>query len=178
MVAKAAGRVYSVLVSPRRWLTERALAVGPAAIMHAAPLTMPLPCPLTLAVCATAPTAAGSVPGWLPTTQQPSHPSTSGWHSDFGYDEGRGSHAAVISVGATSVKKQPQAASVDWPTVSALAHDTTEEEDVEVPTCRCIAWRSLAWRRQVQVHSTTLLSNTASTPRQRSQGPPHLLRYR
>jgi len=37
MVAKAAGRVYSVLVSPRRWLTERALAVGPAAIMHAAP---------------------------------------------------------------------------------------------------------------------------------------------
>lgn len=119
MVAKAAGRVYAILVAPRRWLIERAIVVGPAAVMHASPLMVPLPCPLTLPVCVTAPTAAGAVPGWLPTVHQASHPSGGGWHSDFGYDEGRGTHAAVISVGASSVKKQPQAASVDWQTVRA-----------------------------------------------------------
>jgi hypothetical protein len=97
-----------------RWLIERALAIGPAAIMHAAPLTMPLPFPLTLPACITAPTASGSVPGWLPRESQASNPSGGGWHSDFGYDEGRGSHAAVLSVGANSVKKQAEAASAEW----------------------------------------------------------------
>ena len=117
MIAKAAGRVYAILVAPRRWLIERALAIGPAALMHGSPLTMPLPFPLTLPVCVMAVAAAGSTAGWLPTPQQPSHPSSGGWHSDYGYDEGRGSHAAVISVGKECIKKQPQAAAVDWPTV-------------------------------------------------------------
>jgi hypothetical protein len=103
-----------------RWLIERALAIGPAALMHAAPLIMPLPFPLTLPACVTAVSAAASEPGWLPTVVQAAHPSGGGWHSDFGYDEGRGSHASVLSVGTDSVKKQAEAASAPWAKVGSL----------------------------------------------------------
>jgi hypothetical protein len=69
-VAAAACRVYLLLVSPKRWLLERAIALGPAAVAMGVPLRNPLPYPLTPAEAIAAPTQASLPPGWAPTPQQ------------------------------------------------------------------------------------------------------------
>ncbi len=77
LVARSAARAYLLLSSPRRWLLERAVAAGPAAVSGGLPLAGPFSYPLIHVGDVGAPASAAYPPGWAPTAAAPSvpHPS-------------------------------------------------------------------------------------------------------
>ena len=75
LVAQRAAIAYLLIVSPRRWLIERAVSLGPGGtISKGAPLPLPLPFPLINTAAVFAPSSESFPIGWAPTLQQPSLP--------------------------------------------------------------------------------------------------------
>jgi hypothetical protein len=75
LVAQRAAAAYLLIVSPRKWLVERAVTLGPGGtISRGIPLTLPLPFPLVNAAAALVPSSESFPNGWMPTLQQPALP--------------------------------------------------------------------------------------------------------
>ena len=75
LVAQRAAAAYLLIVSPRKWLVERAVTLGPGGtISRGIPLSLPLPFPLVNAAAALVPSSESFPIGWMPTLQQPALP--------------------------------------------------------------------------------------------------------
>jgi hypothetical protein len=75
LVAQRAATAYLLIVSPRRWLVERAVALGPGGtVSKGLPLSLPLPFPLVNAAAALSQSSESLPHGWAPTLQQPCLP--------------------------------------------------------------------------------------------------------
>lgn len=108
MVARQAARVYLLLSNPRRWLLERAIAVGPACVSNGVPLTLPFPYPLINLEAVGAPGASSLPPNWLPTPQQPIPPP---YHETLAHATAEGNtNTAPYMI----IHKQPRAATAPF----------------------------------------------------------------
>lgn len=124
-LAQQASRVYLLIADPRRWMLERALMVGPAALARGAPLTMPLEYPLVTSAAVFTPSETALPVGWMPTAKEPQPPSGSGG-SDARADEARLPalvRAGALPSGAAAIQKQEKAAAarVPWAEVHRVA---------------------------------------------------------